>query len=85
MEKQFHLDIITEQEVIYSGEAVSVIVPAQLGYLGVLADHAPLAAKIFPGRVAIREGSGNIRRFDIEAKGVMEVFSNNVTLLLDNA
>jgi F-type H+-transporting ATPase subunit epsilon len=85
MEKKFHLDILNAQETVYSGDALSLVVPAQLGYLGVLADHAPLAAKILPGKITIRESSGTMRQLDIKTPGIMEVFSNNVTLLLDNA
>jgi len=85
MEKQFHLDILNAQEAVYSGDAVSLIVPAQSGYLGVLANHAPLAAKIIPGKITIRDSSGNIRRIIIKSKGIMEVFFNKVTLLMDNA
>jgi len=85
MAKIFHIDILTPQETVYSGEGVSMVVPAQLGYLGILADHAPLIANILPGKITVREPSGNLREFAVKAKGILEVFSNNATILMDNA
>ncbi|MCX5710401.1 MAG: hypothetical protein NT060_00275 [Candidatus Omnitrophica bacterium] len=85
MDKIFHIDILTPQETIYSGEGVSMVVPAQLGYLGILADHAPLVANILPGKITVREPSGNPREFAVMNKGILEVFSNNASILLDNA
>lgn len=85
MEKNFHVDILTPKETIYSADVISMVVPAQLGYLGVLANHAPLVANILPGKITVREASGGLREFKVKSKGILEVFSNNATLLMDNA
>jgi len=84
MEKVFEVNIITPDKSIYKGEAFSLIVPAELGYLGVLANHAPLIANLVPGKITIREASKKLTTLDSKGKGFLEVSRNNATLLLDN-
>jgi F0F1-type ATP synthase epsilon subunit len=52
--KTFQVGIYSRDKVIYEGKATSLIVPSELGYLGVLADHAPLVAKLSEGKITIR-------------------------------
>jgi len=82
-EKIFHLDIVSPQGVSFSGEASSLVVPAALGYLGVLADHAPLVACLTGGRIVFREGSGKTRVLSSGANGFLEVINNKATVILD--
>jgi len=81
--KLFHVDALLADKLVYSGKVSALVVPAQLGYLGVLADHAPLAAKLVPGKIIFRESSGKQNIIHSKGKGLIEVFKNNVTLLLD--
>jgi len=83
MEKLFHVSIITPEKIIYDSQASSLIVPAALGYLGVLANHAPIIANLVPGRISIRDSSGKLTAIDSKGKGFLEVLKNNATLLLD--
>jgi F-type H+-transporting ATPase subunit epsilon len=85
MSQQFKVDIITPEKAVYRGEAVSLIVPAELGYLGVLANHAPLIAHLKKGKISLRDGAGRASLFYSEGKGFMEVSKNKVTLILDSA
>ena len=56
MGKTFLLEIVTPEQVLYSREVESVVVPAYEGYLGILAGHAPLLATLKPGELTIRTG-----------------------------
>ncbi len=85
MEKAFHVRILTPGSKIFEGEVVSLIVPAALGYLGVLANHAPLIASLTPGNIIFRAGSGKQTVISNKEKGYLEVAQNKVTMLLDSA
>lgn len=84
MEKQFQVDILTPQGKVFEGKVTSLVVPAALGYLGVLANHAPLVANLKLGRISFREVTGRRRTIYNKGKGFMEVARNKVTLLLDS-
>ncbi len=82
MAKSFDLNILTPEKTVYEGKVVSLIVPAALGYLGVLADHAPLAANLAKGKVSIKKESGESWTLNLEENGFIEVLKNKVTILL---
>ena len=84
MSKLFNLSIISPEKIIYSGEISSLIVPAQLGYLGVLADHAPLIANLTPGKISFRDVSHKLNVIDSKSNGILEVLKNNASILLDS-
>jgi len=78
----FKLTIITPEKTFFEGTVVSMVAPCELGYLGVLANHAPLAANTLAGKIRIKKDSGEWVTFYSKGKGFLEVFKNNVTLLL---
>ena len=84
MAKLFDLTIITPDEIVYEGKASSLVAPCALGYLGVLADHAPLIATLGDGRVTLKEASGQQKIFDLKGDGLLEVMNNKVTILLSS-
>lgn len=84
MAKLFNLEIITPYKLIYKGEVSSLVVPAELGYLGVLADHAALIANIVKGKITLLDASANSRTFDSKTRGFLQVLKNNVTLILED-
>lgn len=83
MEKLFQVNIITPEETVYKGEVLSLVVPAELGYLGVLVNHAALVTNLVPGRISFRDALGNLKTLDSKGRGFLEVLNNTVTLLLD--
>jgi F-type H+-transporting ATPase subunit epsilon len=85
MPKFFNLSIIDPVKVRYEGKVSSLIAPSALGYLGVLADHAPLVAKLVRGKLVLKEESGATRVFGVQGKGFLEVVKNNVTVLLSES
>ncbi|HAH19792.1 MAG TPA: hypothetical protein DCL49_02675 [Candidatus Omnitrophica bacterium] len=85
MEKDFLLTILCPDKKLYEGRIKSLIVPSELGYLGVLANHAPLITNLVPGKITIRNPSDEITVLHAHGKGFLEVFKNNVTLLVSAA
>jgi F-type H+-transporting ATPase subunit epsilon len=82
MAKTFQVGIYSSDKIIYAGQAISLIVPSASGFLGVLADHAPLVAKLSSGKITVRTREGNTSVIDSSPGGFLEVLKNQVTLLL---
>lgn len=83
--KPFSVSILTQEKKIYEGEIVSLIAPASLGYLGVLADHIPFVSNLKAGNIILTSDHGNAPLvFHSHGKGFLEVLNNKATLLLDS-
>ena len=85
MAKKFHLTVLTPLKQLYDGDVASLVAPAALGYLGILADHAPMIASLKEGKIIIKEISGSDVIFKNQAKGFLEVKNNNVTIVLQTS
>lgn len=81
----FDVKVLTPKKVLFEGKAVSLVVPAALGYLGILAHHAPLIAALLPGRIILKgEGeAGAARVIETTCRGFLEVADNAATILLE--
>lgn len=79
----FQVGIYSSDKTIYAGEAVSLIAPSEAGYLGILASHAPLVAKLIPGVITFKDSTGQARSIETKQAGYLEILRNNVTILLD--
>lgn len=85
MAKLFNLSITTPDKTLYEGKVSSLVAPSKIGYLGVLADHAPLIASLTAGRITFREDSDEQKVFDSKGEGgLLEIMKNNVTILLSS-
>ena len=82
MARKFKVEIVTPERVAYSQEVESLVVPAERGYLGVLAGHAPLLCVLQPGEIAVRREGGTIR-FASQG-GFMEVTPGKTVLLTES-
>ncbi len=82
MAKTFNLSIVAPDKVIAEQKCVSLVVPSELGYMGILADHAPLVANLAKGRIVLRDGSGKTEEFLSPGKGFIEVLNNEVVIIL---
>ncbi|MFA5116160.1 MAG: hypothetical protein WC486_02660 [Candidatus Omnitrophota bacterium] len=85
MAKSFHLNVLSPDKTMFEGHVVSLIAPAALGYLGVLADHAPLAANLKEGKIIITKASGEKVVIDSQSAGFLQVLKNNVSVILDSS
>ena len=79
----FKLEILTPRKRVFSGEVSSLVAPGELGYLGILANHALLVTTLVPGKVTFREPSGGTQVLQSAGNGLLEVHHNNATLFLD--
>ena len=79
-----HVDVVSAEESIFSGEAKFVALPGESGELGILPRHIPLITRIKPGAVRIEKADGG-EEFVFVAGGILEVQPNRVTVLADTA
>ena len=80
-----HVDVVSAEESIFSGEATLVSLPGEVGELGILPRHTPLITRIKPGAVRIQRADNNEEEFVFVAGGILEVQPNCVTVLADTA
>ena len=79
-----HVDVVSAEESIFSGEARFVAVPGESGELGIYPRHTPLITRIKPGSVRIEMADGG-EEFIFVAGGILEVQPDRVTVLSDTA
>ena len=79
-----HVDVVSAEESIFSGEAKFVALPGENGELGILPQHTPLITRIKPGAVRIQKTDGQ-EEFIFVAGGILEVQPHGVTVLADTA
>ena len=80
-----HVDVVSAEESIYSGEAEFVVLPGEAGELGIYPRHAPLITRIKPGAVRILPAGGGEEQLIFVAGGVLEVQPKLITVLADTA
>jgi len=80
-----HVDVVSAEESIFSGEAKFVALPGENGELGILPRHTPLITRIKPGAVRIQRADNNEEEFVFVAGGILEVQPGTVTVLADTA
>ncbi len=79
-----HVDIVSAEGEIYSGNATMVFAPAKMGEVGIAPRHAPLLTALKPGEVRVQDEEGNEESFYITG-GMLEVQPHAVTILADTA
>jgi F-type H+-transporting ATPase subunit epsilon len=79
-----HVDVVSAEALIFSGEAKFVALPGENGELGILPRHTPLITRIKPGAVRIEKLDGS-EEFIFVAGGILEVQPGTVTVLADTA
>lgn len=81
-DKGFRLTVLTQEKTAVDKTVLSVIAPGTEGYLGVLRDHAPLVTRLQPGKLTVKDETGNEEIYAISG-GFLEVSRNTVTVLAD--
>lgn len=84
MAATLHIDIVSAEEEIWSGEATMVFAPAEMGEIGITPRHAPLLTRLAPGEVRVQTEDGGEQFFFISG-GMLEVQPHVVTVLSDTA
>ena len=84
MAETIHVDIVSAEGEIFSGEATLVTVPGILGDMGIAPRHAPLLTTIKPGEVLVQTEGAAEQSFYVGG-GALEVQPHVVTVLADTA
>jgi F-type H+-transporting ATPase subunit epsilon len=79
-----HVDIVSAEGQIFSGEASMVFAPASQGELGIAPRHAPLLTLLKAGEVRVQTPDGQEQLFYVGG-GALEVQPRKVTVLADTA
>lgn len=79
-----HVEIVSAEGEIFSGDASMVFAPARMGDVGIAPRHAPLLTALKPGEVRVEDPEGNEHFFYITG-GMLEIQPHLVTVLADTA
>jgi F-type H+-transporting ATPase subunit epsilon len=85
MANTIHIDVVSAEESIYSGEAEFVVLPGEAGELGIYPRHIPLITRIKPGALRIKPAGGGEEQLIFVAGGILEVQPKVITVLADTA
>jgi F-type H+-transporting ATPase subunit epsilon len=78
-----HLEIVTTQSSVYSGDIDLLVAPGVEGMLGILPRHAPLITALNSGNVVIRKNG--IDEEIMIGGGFLEVTANSDVTILANS
>lgn len=84
MALRVHVDVVSAEESIFSGEAEYVVLPGEAGELGIYPRHTPLLTRIKPGTVRIKVPDSEFEMIYVSG-GMLEVQPTIVTVLADTA
>ena len=85
MANTIHIDVVSAEESIFSGEAEFVVLPGEAGELGIYPRHTPLITRIKPGSVRIKLPGQAEEELVFVAGGALEVQPGVITVLADTA
>lgn len=82
MEATYHLKVLTPNAKEVDDEVVSMVAPGEAGYLGVLANHAPLITTLREGDLSVRFKDGSEKVYQVSG-GILKVAANEAILLTE--
>jgi F-type H+-transporting ATPase subunit epsilon len=85
MANTIHVDVVSAEEQIFTGDAEFVVLPGVVGELGIYPRHTPLLTQIKPGAVRIKLPGQAEEELVFVQGGFLEVQPNRVTVLADTA
>ena len=85
MAATIHVDVVSAEEQIFSGEAEFVVLPGEAGELGIYPRHTPLITRIKPGTVRVKVAGQAAEELIFVAGGILEIQPGVVTVLADTA
>lgn len=84
MADAFTFELVSPEKLIFSGNAIEVIVPGTEGYFTVMKDHAPFISTVKPGVVEARLESGDAVKVFVPG-GLADISPKGFTLLAETA
>lgn len=85
MANTVHIDVVSAEESIFSGEAEFVVAPAGGGEVGIYPNHAPMITTIKPGALRIKQSAETEETLIFISGGMLEVQPGMITVLADTA
>lgn len=85
MANTLHVDVVSAEESIFSGDAEFVALPGESGELGIYPRHTPLLTRVRPGTVRVKQPGVAEEVLIFVAGGILEVQPGVVTVLADTA
>lgn len=82
MSMTVHVDIVSAEGSLFSGEGEMIYAPAIMGEIGIAPRHAPLVTRLKPGDVRVDQGAGKMAHFYVSG-GIIEVQPFKVTIMAD--
>ncbi len=80
MQPQYRIQIITPQGIAYLGEVIHALIPAEDGFVGVLANHAPYVTSSSGGKLEVREKDLTEKSFRV-GPGFFTISKNQASFL----
>lgn len=85
MANTVHIDVVSAEASIFSGEAEFVVAPAGAGEVGIYPNHAPMITTIKPGALRIKQTDVAEETLIFISGGILEVQPGMITVLADTA
>ena len=85
MPLRVHVDVVSAEELLFSGETEFAVFPGEAGELGIYPRHAPLLTRVKPGTVRLKKPGVDDYELVYVSGGVLEVQPTLITLLADTA
>lgn len=85
MANTVHIDVVSAEANIFSGEAEFVVAPAGAGEVGIYPHHAPMITNIKPGALRIKQTDVAEEILIFLSGGILEVQPGMITVLADTA
>ena len=85
MPLRVHVDVVSAEDLIFSGEADFAVFPGEAGELGIYPRHTPLLTRVKPGTVRLKIPDRDEYELVYVSGGVLEVQPTLITLLADTA
>ncbi|HEC06934.1 MAG TPA: F0F1 ATP synthase subunit epsilon [Thiolapillus brandeum] len=78
-----HVDIVSAEGSLFSGQGEMIYAPAVMGEIGIAPRHAPLVSRLRPGDVRVDPGQGKPMEHFYVSGGIIEVQPFRVTIMAD--
>ena len=75
--------VLTEAGLALEDQAISVVAPGEVGYLGMLRNHAPLVTTLVPGTLRWQTPQRHTKQVSV-GSGLLEITNNRLTLLVSS-
>jgi F-type H+-transporting ATPase subunit epsilon len=83
-ETSFNAKVLTPEGEVFDGDIVQLSTRTAVGEIGILANHAPMMARLRPTELRLHVEGSEVKRF-AQAEGWLEVFGNHALVLVGEA